>query len=117
MEAVEWYKTVLRKWNDFSGRSRRREFWMFALVNFVAMIVLQIIDSVIGTPLFSGLYSLAVIIPGIAVGIRRLHDIGKSGWWMLVCLVPLVGIFVLLYFYILDSQPGSNQYGANPKGA
>ena len=91
---------------------------MFVLFNIIAAVIANIIDSVIGTGgLIGGLYSLAVLLPGIALGVRRLHDIGKSGWWMLIALVPLIGLIVLLVFACTDSQPGDNEYGPNPKGA
>jgi len=90
----------------------------------IISIVLSIIDAILGTPgaeggagLLSGIYSLAVLIPSIAVAIRRLHDTGRSGWWILISLVPLIGTIVLLVFTVQDSQPGDNEYGPNPKGA
>lgn len=119
---MNYYMDVLRKYFVFSGRARRKEYWMFFLFNLLATIVLAFIDSAIGMystengiGLLSGLYSLAVLIPSIAVGVRRLHDTGKSGWWLLIALVPFIGSIVLLVFFVLDSDPGSNQYGPNPK--
>jgi len=119
---MNYYMDVLRKYFVFSGRARRKEYWMFFLFNLLATIVLVFIDSAIGMysaengiGLLSGLYSLAVLIPSISVGVRRLHDTGKSGWWMLIALVPFIGSIVLLVFFVLDSDPGSNQYGPNPK--
>ena len=118
---MDWYMKVLREYATFSGRARRKEYWMFTLVNFLIMIGLAIVDGVLGIGgdlgLLSLLYSVAVIIPSIAVGVRRLHDTGRSGWWLFVVLIPLIGIFVLLFFLFTDSQPGANQYGPNPKGA
>ncbi len=119
---MNYYMDVLRKYFVFSGRARRKEYWMFFLFNLLATIVLAFIDSAIGMystengiGLLSGVYSLAVLIPSLAVGVRRLHDTGKSGWWLLIALVPFVGSIVLLVFFVLDSDPGSNQYGPNPK--
>ena len=118
---MNWYLDVLKKYTVFEGRAHRTEFWMFALFNFLISIGLSIIDNVIGTAttsggLLSGLYSLAVLIPALAVGARRLHDTGRSGWWQLIGLLPCVGWIVLIIFYVQDSQPGANQYGPNPKG-
>jgi uncharacterized membrane protein YhaH (DUF805 family) len=114
---MEWYLKVLKEnYADFNGRARRTEFWMFALINFVVAIVLGSIGYIIGTSILSTIYSLAVIVPGIAVSVRRLHDIGKSGWWWLIVFVPIIGGIVLIVFAVMDSQPGDNEYGANPKG-
>ncbi len=115
---MDWYLKVLKEhYADFDGRARRTEFWMFALINFIVAIVLAFIGNMIHFTWISTIYSLAVLVPSIAVTVRRLHDIGKSGWWWLIVLVPFVGFIVLLVFAVMDSQPGSNQYGANPKGA
>jgi uncharacterized membrane protein YhaH (DUF805 family) len=115
---MNWYLTVLKRYTVFTGRAARTEFWMFALFNLIVSIVLGVVDSVLGLgTLLAGLYSLAVLLPSIGVGIRRLHDTGRSGWWLLISFVPLVGLIVLLVFTIQDSQPGDNQYGPNPKGA
>jgi uncharacterized membrane protein YhaH (DUF805 family) len=96
---------------------------MFALFNFIVAFVIGLIGvSLAGATGMKGLehigslYNLAVFLPGLAVGIRRLHDIGKSGWWCLILLVPIVGFIVLLIFSCIDSQPGGNKYGPNPKG-
>ena len=112
---MNWYLGVLKKYADFSGRARRKEFWMFALINFIIAIVLSVVDSMIGMPVLGLIYSLGVLLPGLAVGARRLHDIGKSGWWLLIGLVPFIGIIVLIIFFVMDSNPGDNQYGPNPK--
>ena len=122
---MNWYLEVLKKYAVFGGRARRKEYWYFYLFHLLIYIVLGIIDGVTGTfelvpgavlGLLGGLYSLAVLIPGFAVAVRRLHDTGKSGWWVLFFFVPL-GFIVLLVFLVRDSQPGGNQYGANPKVA
>ncbi len=113
---MNWYLEVLKKYADFSGRARRKEYWMFALFNFIIAFVLGFIEGLVGGPGFIGfIYALAVIIPGIAVSVRRLHDTNRSGWWLLILLVPIVGIIVILVFMVQDSQAGDNQYGANPK--
>ncbi len=121
---MSWYIEAFKKYAVFSGRSRRREYWYFVLFNVIVAIVLSIIDMVLGTfssssniGLLSGIYSVAVIIPTLAVAIRRLHDTDRSGWWILISLIPLIGSIVLLVFYVMDSTPGQNRFGPNPKGA
>ena len=119
---VSWYLEALKKYAVFSGRSRRAEYWYFVLFNLIVLIVLELIDALLGTysfvqgvGLLSGIYSLAVIIPSLAVTVRRLHDIDRTGWWILINLIPLVGTIVLLVFAVTDGTPGNNRYGANPK--
>jgi uncharacterized membrane protein YhaH (DUF805 family) len=113
-----WYLAVLKKYAVFTGRARRKEFWMFYLFYFIIVVVLCVIEMTLGIPyILSGLYSLAVLIPSIAVTVRRLHDTGRSGWWWWILLVPIIGPIVLLVFMVLDSQPGDNEYGPNPKAA
>ncbi len=120
---MNWYLDVLKKYAVFSGRARRKEYWMFALVNVIIAFVLGLIDGVIGAALgsdqslLSTLYTLAILIPSLAVGVRRLHDTGRSAWWLLICLVPIIGPIALLVFLVQDSQHGDNQYGPNPKVA
>ena len=121
---MNWFLTVLKEhYADFNGRARRKDYWMFVLWNLIVAIVLGVILGALVA--FTGikalmvvayLYGLAVLIPSIALGVRRLHDIGKSGLWYLSCLVPVVGSILLLIFFCLDSQPGPNKWGANPKG-
>jgi uncharacterized membrane protein YhaH (DUF805 family) len=110
------YVGVLKNYVGFEGRARRREFWQYALVSTIIGVVLQIIGAVIGTPVLGYIYALAVLLPGLALGARRLHDIGKSGFWLFIVVVPLVGGIVLIVFACQDSTPGPNQYGPNPKG-
>lgn len=121
---MNWYLEVLKKYAVFSGRARRKEYWYFFLFNIIISIVLAAIDGATGSfsaeagmGLLGGIYTLAVLIPGIAVSVRRLHDTERSGWWLLIGLVPLIGAIVLLVFMVQDSKPGQNQYGANPKEA
>lgn len=115
---MNWYLEVLKKYAVFSGRARRKEYWMFFLFNIIIYIVLGFIDGLIGTMgVLVGLYGLAILIPGIAVTVRRLHDTDRSGWWILIALVPAVGAIVLLIFMVLEGKPGTNQYGPNPIGA
>jgi uncharacterized membrane protein YhaH (DUF805 family) len=113
---MEWYLTVLRKYAQFSGRSRRSEYWYFVLFNILISIGLAIVDNVVGLGgVLGAVYALAVLVPGLAVSIRRLHDVSKSGWWLLIALIPLLGAIALLVFMATDSTPGENEYGTNPK--
>ncbi len=114
---MNWYLTVLKKYAVFSGRATRSEYWYFALFSLIVSFVLAIVDYLLGTQILDGAYSLAVFLPSLGVSIRRLHDIGRSGWWNLIIFLPLIGFIVLIVFAVQDSQPGSNQYGPNPKGA
>jgi uncharacterized membrane protein YhaH (DUF805 family) len=116
---MNWYLDVLKnKYATFTGRARRKEYWMFFLFNILIAIGLGIIEAIVGLPgILGGLYGLAVLIPGIAVTVRRLHDTGRSGWWILIAFLPLVGFIILLVFMVLDSHPGDNAFGPNPKGA
>jgi len=110
--------TVLtQKYADFSGRARRSEYWFFALAAFIVYVVAYGIGAAIGTMIPYYLVALALLVPGLAVGARRLHDTGKSGWLLLIGVIPLIGGIVLLVFFVQDSQPGDNQYGPSPKGA
>jgi len=117
---MNWYITVLQKYAVFDGRARRAEFWYFALINFIVSLVLSVIDSAVIGPVAGGLgiigliYSLAVLLPGIGVGIRRLHDTGRSGWWLLIALIPLVGTIILIVFFATAGQRGPNNYGNDP---
>jgi uncharacterized membrane protein YhaH (DUF805 family) len=114
---MNWYIGVLQKYFDFSGRARRTEFWMFVLFNIIVSVVLYLIDNyVLGMPILASIYGLAVLLPFLGVSVRRLHDTGRSGWWLLIGLIPLIGAIILIIFYVQDSQPGANQYGPNPKG-
>lgn len=118
---MAWYFKVLMNYVGFGGRARRREFWGFALVHAVIIVLLVMVDSFLsggangGYGVLSGLYWLATLLPGIAVGVRRLHDTGRSGLWMLIGFIPILGLLVLIFFYLLDSEPGTNRFGPNPK--
>ncbi len=113
-----YYMQCLKKYATFSGRARRKEIWMFAIFSFLVALVIGVIEGMIGMPfVLSGFYYLAMILPSWAVSVRRLHDTRRSGWWLLVSLIPVVGgliLFILLY--CVDSEPGDNMYGENPKG-
>lgn len=119
---MNWYLKVLRNYFGFSGRARRKEYWMFVLINILIAIALAVVDNVIGTidaetglGLLNGIYSLLVLIPGIAVSVRRLHDRDKSGWWMLLVLIPLIGSIVLIVWFAIDGDTGPNRFGPDPK--
>jgi uncharacterized membrane protein YhaH (DUF805 family) len=108
-------QSVLGQYAGFTGRARRSEYWWFFLFNALVAVVAAIADAAIGTSVVSLLLTLVFLLPGIAVGIRRLHDTGRSGWWILIAFVPIVGVIVLLIFFCQDSQPGANQFGPSPK--
>ena len=118
---MEWYIKVLKQFNDFKTRARRKEYWMFTLFSIIISGILTLIDTNLGsevnngTGLFSGIYSLLVLVPSLAVSVRKLHDAGKSGWMLLVALIPLIGAIWLLILFCKDSQPQENKWGANPK--
>jgi uncharacterized membrane protein YhaH (DUF805 family) len=121
---MDWYLETLNKYADFGGRARRREYWMFHLINFIISVAVGFAAGLVGgmlglnQTLVTGialLYSVAMFIPSLAVWVRRLHDTGRSGWWSLIVLIPLIGAVVLLVWAVQDSEPGSNTYGKNPK--
>jgi len=121
MDYFDYYLDAFRKFADFSGRATRSQYWFFVLFNFIISLVLGFIDSIFGLysdgmGFLSAIYGLVVLIPALALSVRRLHDTNRSGWWLLVLFIPIVGIFVFLYFMIQDSTPGANRYGPNPKG-
>jgi uncharacterized membrane protein YhaH (DUF805 family) len=108
-------RSVLSQYANFTGRARRSEFWWFYLAQVIASIVAGIIDGVIGYPIFQIVVGLGLLIPLLAVGARRLHDTGKSGWWQLIGIVPLVGIILLIVWWAQDGHPAPNQHGPSPK--
>jgi uncharacterized membrane protein YhaH (DUF805 family) len=120
---MKWYFTVLKKYAVFAGRARRKEYWMFQLFSCLIIAVLLAIDALTGMKkggglgLLSSLYVLAVLLPSLAVLVRRLHDTDRSGWWFFIGLIPLVGPIILLIFTVQDGQAGENRYGPNPKTA
>lgn len=115
---MNWYLTVLKRYAVFTGRACRSEYWLFVLINVIVAIVLGVIEGMLGSPgIVSGLYSLAVLVPSLAVTVRRLHDTGRSGWWILIGLVPIIGGLVLLIFVVLPGTAGPNPFGEGPDGA
>jgi uncharacterized membrane protein YhaH (DUF805 family) len=111
-----WKRVVLERYAQFQGRARRAEFWWFVLANIIISVVLFALTAIAGV--FVVLYVifwLGMIVPSLAVGVRRLHDTGKSGWFLLLDLIPLVGPIILLVFFATDGTPGTNQYGMSEK--
>ncbi len=116
---MNYYIDAWKNYVNFEGRTRRKAFWMFVLFNFIVTVILSVIDGLVfgqNASVLTGLYNLAILLPSIAIGIRRLHDIGKTGWWLLISFIPCIGTIVLIVFACTDSQPGENLYGPNPKG-
>lgn len=117
---MNWYLEVLKKYAVFNGRARRKEYWMFFLFNIIIALGLGLIEGIAGIApesdqsILATLYMLAVLLPGLAVKTRRLHDTSRSGWWLLIAFVPIIGAIVLLVFMVQDSQPGENRYSPNP---
>ena len=118
---MSWFIAALKKYAIFRGRACRSEYWYFVLFYLLIHIVLGLMDGILGSQrregagLLGSLFALAMLLPTLAVAVRRLHDIGKSGWWLLVSLVPLIGGLIPLVFAVRDSEPGDNAYGPNPK--
>ena len=113
---MEYYILAFKKFAEFTGRARRKEYWMFFLFNGIFSLVLGVFSAMIGSDAIAGLYSLIVLIPSIALAARRLHDIGRSGWWQLIVFVPIIGLIVIIYFLVQDSHD-DNEYGQNPKAS
>lgn len=121
--ATDWMVEPLRQYAQFNGRARRKEYWWFSLFAALASIPLSVIDmlvmgadriAAVGIGPFTGIFALALVIPSIAVSIRRMHDLGRSGWWLLIGLVPLIGGLVLLVWYCSRGTIGSNRFGLDP---
>lgn len=116
---MNWYISVLKQYAVFSGRACRTEYWMFVLCNVIVMLLLGMVDKLIGgdKELISSIYSLAVLLPSLAVAARRLHDTDRSAWWLLLGLIPIIGTLVLIYFMVCNGQQGPNRFGDDPKAA
>ena len=121
--------TIKNRYAKFDGRATRSEYWYFILFYFILALIVTLVDVLVINPMLGLtpeqaqqggilqiILGLGLLIPTLALTIRRLHDIGKSGWWFLIVLIPIIGALVLIYFYVQDSQAGSNIYGENPKG-
>ena len=115
---MEWYLKVVRdNYANFNGRASRQEYWMFILFNFIFTIVVGFIDGFLSLGFLSLLYVLAILIPGLAVLVRRLHDVNKSGWWFFIIFIPIIGAIWMLILLCTDGNPGENSYGPSPKAA
>ncbi|MEG2173935.1 MAG: DUF805 domain-containing protein [Oscillospiraceae bacterium] len=118
---MSWYIKVIKNYFNFSGRARRKEYWMFALFNIIISFVLKMVDQGIGLSItqqvgvLSGIYGLFVMIPSLSLLFRRLHDVGKSAWWLLIVIIPVIGWIWLLVYTLMEGAAGDNQYGSNPK--
>ena len=113
---MQYYVNAFKNYVNFQGRARRKEYWMFALFSFIVSTVIAIVAMLIRFPLLSDIYALAVLCPTVALIVRRLHDIGKGWIWILIGLIPIIGQIWLIVLMCMDSQPGSNEFGPNPKG-
>lgn len=112
---MEWYIKVLKQYYDFEGRATRQEYWMFVLINLLISIAISIVERMLGLGGFIGLiYSLAVLLPSLGAGARRLHDTNRSGWLLLIGLIPILGWIAVIYFLAQPGQAGENQYGSDP---
>jgi len=121
---MNWFIEVVKKYAVFTGRARRKEYWFYVLFYLIFALIIGVVDAMIfgvdpgrSTGPLGMIYVLALLVPSLAVGVRRLHDTSRSGWWMLLLLLPLIGPIILLVFFVLDSTPGDNEYGPNPKEA
>ncbi|MFG2814939.1 DUF805 domain-containing protein [Streptomyces sp. NPDC048410] len=114
---MHWYVDVLKKYAVFSGRARRQEYWMFTLFSFIISVVLTILDNALDINFLATIYGLVVLLPSLAVTARRLHDTSRTGWWILLVLIPIVGAIVLIVFLASEGKPEANEYGPNPKYA
>ena len=120
---MDWYLQALGKYATFTGRARRKEFWFFQLFVLLIGLVLSLADRMLGLfsddmgfGLLGAVFSLAMFLPNLAVSVRRLHDTDRSGWWLLLCFLPIIGIIVLIVFFVLDGTRGTNRFGEDPKG-
>lgn len=127
MTFAQSVKTVLSKYATFMGRAARSEYWWFALFIFLVSVPLAAVDQLLVSPalgfesfdenspqIVSGLFSLAMLLPSISVAVRRMHDLNKSGWWVLIILVPLIGFLFMLYWFVQRGTEGANDYGSDP---
>lgn len=111
---MDYFIAAFKQFADFSGRTRRKDFWMFILFYWIFYVVLATIDVVIGTMFLATIYGLVMFVPTLSIGARRLHDTTRSGWWQLLYLIPIIGLIIMIVFLIQDSH-NTNDYGPNPK--
>jgi uncharacterized membrane protein YhaH (DUF805 family) len=118
MSFTDAIRSVFSQYVGFSGRARRSEFWYWTLFQIIVGIVASILDRAVfdrNNAAFSAIIGLGLLLPSLAVAVRRLHDSGRTGWWLLIGLIPVIGTIILIVFYVQDSQ-GDNKYGPSPKG-
>ncbi len=111
---MNYYISVLKQYAEFSGRSSRKEYWMFVLFNFIISLGISFIAQSMDMPMLSTVYSLGIFLPSLGVGIRRLHDVNKSGWMLLISLIPLIGWIWIIVLMATKGDEGENQYGPAP---
>jgi uncharacterized membrane protein YhaH (DUF805 family) len=112
---MEWFLKGLKNYATFEGRARRKEYWMYTLFYVIFGVVLNVIEELTGIVLLYALYSLALLLPSLAIAVRRLHDTGRSGWWVWINFIPVIGSIILLVFLCQDSKENQNKFGDNPK--
>ncbi len=113
---IDWFVKCLKNYATFTGRARRKEYWFFALVQFIILVIAQIIDTILGTEfVFYAIVVLALFIPSLAVAVRRLHDTGRSGWWFLIALIPLIGTILLIVWLATETKQETNKWGQPAK--
>lgn len=113
---IDWTVKVLKNYANFTGRARRKEYWFYTLALIIALIIVSVVDRILGTdPLLYLIVALGTFVPSLAVGVRRLHDIGRSGWWYLICLIPLIGAIILIIWFATETQRENNQWGKPTK--
>ena len=110
---MEYFKAAFKQYADFNGRTKRKDYWMFVLFYLLFNIAAKLLDWSLNVDFVSVIYSLILLLPCLSMSARRLHDTGRTGWWQLIMLIPIIGLLVLIYFYIQNSQ-GDNQYGYKP---
>jgi uncharacterized membrane protein YhaH (DUF805 family) len=111
---MEYFIDAFRKYADFSGRAHRKQYWMFVLIYSLVYIVLALIDAALGSLWLTSIFSLVIFVPSMSIGARRLHDTGRTGWWQLIYIIPLIGLIVMLVFLSQESH-SENEYGLCPK--
>lgn len=119
---MEYFISAIRQYAVFKGRTRRKEFWYFYLISFVISLALAFLDNRMGTfnpemggGLLGGVYGIFIFLPSLSLTVRRIHDSGYSGYWAFILLIPIIGVLAILFFALMDSKPGSNEYGISPK--
>ncbi len=119
---MKWFLAALKKYAVFNGRARRKEYWMFTLFYIIFGIVAMVLDTVLGLNFIEGTYgvlylllTLSMFIPSLALSVRRLHDVGKSGGMLFIIFIPIIGAIWLFVLSLMDSQEEENEYGPNPK--